>query len=141
MDGFVQPPEMQLPEVKGVGLTPGNPFAPLALGSLILLIVAVIGLFGLVIFGPDNSVRYTAATILLLVIILAPLPVTWLGIYSRNFVRIQRIIGGDYWAHWQLSPGENPHGDEVYIGPLGLYWPKRRWSLWGFGHGLVKVEK
>ncbi|MBI5670048.1 MAG: PrgI family protein [Chloroflexi bacterium] len=127
-----------MPEVKGLGLTPGNPFAPFVIGGFTIAGGALIVLLGLTLFAGSIDTRYTAGLVLMFVAVLAPIPLALLAIYSRNYVRIQRVLAGDHWAHWRY-PVESRNGSEVYLGPLGVYWPERR-RLRDFKSGLIEVE-
>lgn len=128
-----------MPEVKGLGLTRGNPFAPFVVGTMLAAGGAVAILLGLTLFASSIDTRYTAGIVLMFVAALVPIPVAILVIYSRNYVRIQRVLAGDHWAHWTY-PVESGNGSEVYLGPFGIYWPARR-RLRDFKSGLAEIEQ
>ncbi len=141
MEGYLNSsaPRPDLPEVRGLGITPGNPFAPFVIGTVAVSGLAVVILLGLTLFAPEIDTRYNAGLVLLFVGALAPIPAAILVIYSRNYVRIQRMQAGDYWAHWTY-PVETRRGNEVMLGQSGIYWPDRR-KLVDFKSGLVEVEQ
>lgn len=141
MEGFFNTPDEKppLPEVKGLGLSPGNPFAPFVMISLVVPVVAIVVLLGLALFASSIDTRYTAGLVMMFVGALAPIPATILAIYSRNYVRLQRMQAGDAWARWRY-PDVSGDGHEVYLGRLGVYWPARR-RLVDFKSGLTEVEQ
>ena len=63
MEGFFNThkdePKPQLPEVKGLGITPGNPFAPFVIGTLVISLAAHSLLFSLIFVmtngGPNDA--------------------------------------------------------------------------------------
>src|ERR1043165_1873243 len=83
-----------------LGLTAGNPFAPfIIILTLIVFIVLVITLL-LSFVGQTVHTRFAAAITFMFVGGLSPVPIGLLIMYSRNYVRIQDMLVGDYWAHW-----------------------------------------
>jgi hypothetical protein len=123
---------------RSLGLTPGNPFAPYIIGLSLLTIIALIILLILTFVLPSTSNRFLAGTIFMFVGGLMPIPLTLLIIFARNYVRIQDVMTGKYWAHWQYPAGsEHP---DVYISSEGIYYPDQPLKLSLFWSGLVKAE-
>lgn len=129
-----------------LGLAPGNPFAPWLLSTLIFSGITLTGLIGLMAFAPAIQVKYSAGIVFLFVSMLSPIPLGMLTIYSRNFARMQRIVAGDYWAHWTYigeearRSGVFLQGSEVYLSPQGIYWPAKRLRLYDFSSGLIEIN-
>lgn len=141
MERLINPSNNQsrLPEVKGLGLTPGNPIAPFVIVSLVISGTVIVVLLAVALFAGSIDTRYTAGLIIMFVAALAPIPTALLVIYSRNYVRIQHVVAGDHWARW-TNPDVSGNGNEVYLSHYGVYWPARR-RLVDFKSGLKEVEQ
>jgi hypothetical protein len=131
---------------RALGVTPGNPFgrwlAWCALGSGGSMFACVVLASS---EGVSPDVRTMAAVIAVLVGVVAPIILAMLLIFSRQYVRIQQIVAGDYWAHWRYSPREQAlleanSGDEVYLSRWGIYRPKFASGLIDFDDGLTGVQ-
>lgn len=123
---------------KRFGITPGNPFAPFIVGLTLLTIIALGILLSMAFFGQTANTRWIAGIVFMFVGGLAPVPIGLLIMYARQYVRIQDIKLGNYWAHWQYPA--NSGDSEVFIGLNGLYYPNKPLRLTGFWSGLQTVE-
>ncbi|MBA3870289.1 MAG: hypothetical protein H0X30_14180 [Anaerolineae bacterium] len=123
---------------RSLGLTPGNPFAPYIIGLSVITLVALIILLGLALFASTGNSRFIAGGAFLFVGGLMPIPLTLLIIFARNYVRIQDVVAGNYWAHWQYPVGSEHH--DVYISSEGVYYPDQPLKLSTFWSGLQKAE-
>jgi len=121
-----------------LGITPGNPFAPFIISLSVITIVALIILLVLTLFANTTTSRFIAGIAFMFVGGLAPIPLTLLIIFARNYVRIKDVMTGNYWAHWQYPAGSE-HTD-VYISAEGIYYPDQPLKLSTFWSGLQKAE-
>src|SRR5436305_12134629 len=121
------------------GITPDNPFARFAVILTVLLTIALIILLYFIFAGHTAQDRFKVGMAFMLVGVIAPIPVLLLVIYARKIARIQAIVAGNHWAHWEYF--KSPHRiKDVYISPEGIYYPDQRRTLNTFSDGLQKVE-
>lgn len=118
---------------RSLGLTAGNPFASFIIGLTVITVIGLLVTLGIAFFGKTAETRFWGGVVFMFVGGLAPIPVVLLMIYSRNYVRIQDLVGGNYWVHWDYPR-------EVYIGAEGVYFPAKRLTLNTFWSGLISVE-
>ena len=117
-----------------LGITPNNPFALFAIILTVLTIIALIILLYFTFAGSTARNRFYIGGVFLFVGAFAQIPLAFLFIYAGNYARIQSIVAGNYWAKWQDKDRE------VYLSPLGIYYPDQRFTLHKFSDELQKVE-
>lgn len=115
------------------GITPNNPFASIAVILTVISAIVMVVLLYNTFAGTTARTRYHYAVALMFVSVFAQVPVALLIIYARNRARIQAVLAGDYWAHWQ-SPSE------IYLCSEGIYNPVFPSKLDTFSYKLKNIE-
>jgi hypothetical protein len=127
------------------GIRRGNPLGILAFGSFILAVGSTLLLLIAFFVSSTTEQKLLFGYILLFVMVLAPIPVALLMIWSRNIARVQDIALSKTLAHWKYTPLDFyapflPYNvDEVYLHPEGIYFPAQKLRPRSFSSGLKDV--
>lgn len=112
-----------------------NPLAKILIILSVIVVVVFCLLLYFTFYAATARERYNFGAALMGVGGLSQIPIFLLIAYSRNYARILKIVGGDYWVRWDY-----PAKGEVYFCDEGVYDTDTPYALNAFAYNLEKVE-